>query len=195
MVGRVLHTPQMKELIEQQWIASLLQSFIIGVIALIALLILGRALGVVERKSPFPPILFKLFKRVLRFAVLILAIYLILESWGFELKTVLAILGTVLGMVAIGFVAVWSLLSNLMCAFILATFRPFRVGDIIEIPSEGVQGKVTDLTLLFTTLQTDDGDDFQVPNNTFFQKIYRRRKGIKTSELGDQLLQQNPAES
>jgi len=185
----------MKELFEQPWIPSLLQSFIIVVIALVAFVVLGRALGAVERNSPFPPILFKLFKRVARFAVLILAVYLILESWGFELKTVLAILGTVLGMVAIGFVAVWSLLSNLMCAFILATFRPFRVGDTIEIPSENVQGKVTDLTLLFTTLQTDEGDDLQVPNNVFFQKIYKRRKGVKTTELGDKLMEQNPSQT
>jgi small-conductance mechanosensitive channel len=185
----------MKELFEQQWIASLLQSSIILILALLAVVVLGRALSVFERRSPFPQILFKLFKRIARVIVLCLALYLVLESWGFELKTVLAILGTILGMVAIGFVAVWSLLSNLMCAFILATFRPFRVGDTIEIPSENVQGKVTDLTLLFTTLETDEGDDLQVPNNIFFQKIYKRRKGVKTSELGDQLLQQSPAES
>ena len=185
----------MKELFEEPWIASALQSLIIVVLALLALVVLGRALGMLERRSPFPPILFKLLKRIARAVVLLLVVYLILESWGFELKTVLAILGTILGMVAIGFVAVWSLLSNLMCAFILATFRPFRVGDIIEIPSENVHGKVTDLTLLFTTLETEEGDDLQVPNNVFFQKIYKRRKGAKTSELGDQLLQHEPAKS
>lgn len=148
-----------------------------------------------ETRYRCPAFVLRLFKRIFWVIVFILALELILESWGYEMRTLLAILGTVLGMVAIGFVAAWSLLSNLMCAFLLAVFRPFRIGDIIEIPSQNVAGKATDLTLLYTTLRTDEGDNLQVPNNLFFQTIYKCHKGVKTKELHEKLLQPNPAAS
>ena len=36
-------------------------------------------------------------------------------------------------MVAIGFIAVWSILSNVLCSLMLIMHRSFRIGDDIEV--------------------------------------------------------------
>ena len=85
--------------------------------------------------------------------------------------------------VAIGFFATWSLLSNATSALLLLTFRPFRVGDLVDVvePSNGSQlsGRVVDMNLMFTTLREHTGGNHRatgtlhVPNSLFFQKMIR----------------------
>ena len=137
---------------------------------------------------------FRPLRLTIRYAVLVVAASLILERFGYEMDTFLAVLGTIFGLVAIGFVAVWSVLSNLLCTFVLILFKPFAVGDELEIPADAVAGRVVDLTLIFTTLRYPAGEYVQVPNNMFFQKIFKRRAGHKSIDLGDQLGQEKPVE-
>lgn len=88
---------------------------------------------------------------------------------------------TILAAVAIGFFGVWSLLSNATSALLLLTFRPFRVGDHVDLvePSNGTTftGHVEDMNLMFTTIKEarpEGGKSLlQIPNNLFFQKIVR----------------------
>ncbi|MCJ7600851.1 MAG: mechanosensitive ion channel family protein, partial [Desulfobulbaceae bacterium] len=104
---------------------------------------------------------------------------------------------TLTGMVAIGFIAVWSILSNLSCALFLILFKMFQIGDEIEIVEPiggtGLKGRVQDFNVMFTSLVEDasggsEGFVTQVPNNIFFQKTMRRKKGDKTVNLGQHLL-------
>lgn len=88
--------------------------------------------------------------------------------------------------VALGFVAAWSILSNATAAVLVLVFRPFRLGDTVELlePSgEPMKGRVTDMNLMFTTLTVPnaEGDTnprpllLNVPNNLFFQRVLRIR--------------------
>jgi small-conductance mechanosensitive channel len=93
-----------------------------------------------------------------------------------------AVLSAVMAAIAVGFVASWSVLSNATCALLLLVYRPFRVGDEIELlepnGSVGVSGRVIDLNLLFTTLLEDGDAVVRIPNNLFVQKYSRvRREG------------------
>lgn len=83
---------------------------------------------------------------------------------------------------AVGFIALWSVLSNAVCAILILLMRPFRFNDRIEIlePADdkiGVSGRVIDLNLMFTTIEVEDRDDAlvlcRVPNSTFFTKGVR----------------------
>ena len=94
---------------------------------------------------------------------------------------------------AIGFVAVWSVLSNFLCTFVLIVFKPFSVGDELELPGENVKGRVVDLSLIFTTLEVAHGEMVMVPNNTYFQRVFKRRIGHRTSGLAEQLRSEKPA--
>ena len=94
-----------------------------------------------------------------------------------------AVVSAMLVAVALGFVALWSVLSNVVCALFILAFRPFRIGDRVEIvdPSDhkvGMSGVVSELSLMFTTLEADSEDEdtrvvFRVPNSVFFLKGVR----------------------
>ena len=179
---------------EYEAMRPLLSTGAVIILTFIAIILLRRVFEALEPKIPLPIIATMMIRRILRYGIYVLAVCVILNIWGVEMNAILATIGGLLAMVAIGFVAVWSLLSNILCAFVLTAFRPFRIGDDIELIPDNVKGKVVDLTLLYTSLRAEEGDLYQVPNNMFFQKIFLRREGSKQMDLGAQLLKTKPAE-
>ena len=109
-------------------------------------------------------------KRILRWLVILACFFAIIATLGWNLEGLWTFFTTVFALLAIGFIAVWSVLSNFVCAFLIRWLKPFLVNDWVEFPGEEVQSKVTDLALTFTTLENLEGDLFKVPNNQFFQK-------------------------
>ena len=83
---------------------------------------------------------------------------------------------------AVAFFAAWSVLSNLFCALLIFTTRPFREGDVVVLidtgDKPGIKGRVADIRLIYTVLEDHDpahpGALLQVPNTLFFQKSLRR---------------------
>jgi small-conductance mechanosensitive channel len=87
---------------------------------------------------------------------------------------------------AVAFFAMWSVLSNLLCAILIFTVGPFRLGDVVELvdttDKPGVKGRVIAINLLYTTLveaeELGAGSAMvQVPNSLFFQRSVRRWRG------------------
>jgi len=130
--------------------------------------------------------------KLVRWLVNVAAVVLLLGVLGFNLGGLWAMMATALGMVAIGFVAVWSVLSNVSCTVIILLYRPFEVGDEVEIAGEPIGGKVAALNFLYTTLHTADGALLQVPNNLFFQKVIKRRRGNGRISLSSKLNLKEP---
>ena len=128
---------------------------------------------------------------LLKWAIIILAALLALQILGVDMSHVLTALSAILVLIAVGFIAVWSVISNILCSFLLLLMPPFRIGDEIEIRdpgSAGIKGKVSGLNLFFTTLRMagDSGDDLQlirVPNSMFFQRVIICHAGTDTREL------------
>lgn len=177
---------------DQTTLLRLVKSLVIAAIALgLFFGLRGRILQFAQWAG-LPRLAFAPVRLLLRYAILVIAAMGILGLWGFELGTIFALLGTVLGLVAIGFVAVWSVLSNFLCTLVLVVFKPFSVGDEIELPVDNVKGRVVDLSLIFTTLQVSDDETVMVPNNTYFQKVFKRRIGRHTTGLGEQLRHHHP---
>ncbi|WP_281783993.1 mechanosensitive ion channel domain-containing protein [Sinimarinibacterium flocculans] len=83
---------------------------------------------------------------------------------------------------AVAFFAAWSVLSNIFCMLLIATTRPFRLHDQIEVlesgDKPGLKGRVLDINLIYTTLEESGengaGTLLQIPNSLFFQRITRR---------------------
>ena len=132
------------------------------------------------------------FQMLLKWAVFILAVLVILQILGIDTSHVLAALSAVLVLVAVGFVAVWSVISNILCSFLLLLMPPFRFGDEIEIrdpgSETGIKGRVSGLNLFFTKLRqagdtTDDDMLIRVPNSMFFQRVIICHAGKDTKEL------------
>ena len=159
---------------------SLSPSHTYGPAALAAVVILATALlGLAGRsRSPAPAFVRRrlgLPKGVARWLVIGGLSVAALLALGIDLQGLWSTMVAALSLVAIGFVAMWSILSHMLASILIVIFRPFEVGDRVEIVGDDpVLGEVTDLNPVYTTLHTDDGGTLQVPNNLFFQKAVKR---------------------
>ncbi len=163
------------------------------ILAAICVYIAGsRGLSAVQKRQHLPDRLIGTLRRILRWGLVLATVILLLQAFGLLQSVVAAVTG-VLALVAIGFVAVWSVLSNTLCSLILIVTRPFRVGDTLTFPPDTWGGRVVNFNMLFTTLETEDGSFLQVPNNTFFQRPMLRKKGEEHILLGEQLYRRQNA--
>lgn len=96
-----------------------------------------------------------------------------LEAVNVPLGNVWTAISTLLALVAIGFFAVWSILSHMTAAVVLFLQRPFRIGDYLQFADEAYSGKVVRTGLFFTQLEDADGGRSQIPNNLLFQRRFR----------------------
>lgn len=94
--------------------------------------------------------------------------------WGLGLENVWVFVSSILGIIAIGLVAVWSILSNIMAGFILFFTNPFKINDDITILPEQWHGTVADISLFFVTLHDENDNELHIPNNVVFQKAIKR---------------------
>lgn len=155
--------------------------------AIVVKFLLNRGLSLLAERTRLTRSDIAPLSKIVGWLIAGIAIVLILGVFNIPLTGIWAVLSTVLAMVAIGFVAVWSLLSNVSCTVMILFFRPFSIGDSVEFAGEPVSGRVVDLNFLYTTLRTEDGTLMQVPNNMFFQKVLKRRRGEGAVSLAEQL--------
>jgi len=94
------------------------------------------------------------------YGILVLTVLLGLSVLGFPLTSMVAISGAVV--VTVG-IALKETLADLAAAIIFYLFQPFKVGDTIE--SAGVIGKVLEIQLFFTVIQTASNRVVTLPNS------------------------------
>jgi potassium-dependent mechanosensitive channel len=99
--------------------------------------------------------------RLLHYSLVLVGFIFALSSLGFELKNI-TIIGGALG-VGIGF-GMQTIVNNFVCGLILLFERPIKVGDVIQL-TDGQQGRVLNLGLRATTIQTFDRAEIVVPNS------------------------------
>ncbi len=119
--------------------------------------------------------------RVLTGALWVVAAMLVLEIWGVSVGGFWTLLVSAATIVGVGFLATWTMISNITASFFIAFWRPFHLGDTIEIVPENLSGRVIDLGLMFVVVRENGGTVIQIPNNLFFQKMFKvRGNGNKT---------------
>jgi len=179
-----------------EYAKPLTAQFVIAAVMLILVwlvyLLVLRALKAMHAHGKLPAPLVIVIRRILRWIVALAALALVLQAFGL-LENAWTAFTAVAAMIAIGFVAVWSVMSNGLCSLIILIMRPFRVGDQIELPPDDIKGKVVNFNMIFTTLRSEDGTLIQVPNNMFFQRVIRRRPGKSKIGLDEQLMQEQDA--
>src|SRR5215470_2384747 len=102
---------------------------------------------------------------------------LVLEIWGVSVGGLWTLLVSAATIVGVGFLATWTMISNITASFFIAFWRPFHLGDNIEILPENLTGRVIDSNLMFVVIRETGGAVIQIPNNLFFQKMFRVRNG------------------
>ena len=183
------------------WITASHKIIIIIIILVISgflLKINNKATNFLASKQFISPTIAQFLNNISKWLITIFLFLLILQQLGLSIASIWTVISAVVAMVAIGFVAVWSVLSNILCTFMLLIFQPFKVGDEVEIVdpamTTGISGVVRNINLMFTTLRSStEGNviDTQIPNNLFFQKLVRRKIGEKTFSLEKQIFEEH----
>ena len=176
------------------WVQDWLEVIIPGsqiLLILFAAWLLQRVLRRIVRRASshyqVPDELVVPMNGLIRWIVVASALLLVLERLGVS-ATVLWTAFTGFATVgAVAFFAAWSVLSNLFCALLIFTVRPFKIGDHIEVldtaEKPGAKGRVVDINLLYTTLEdhgaaTEQAAWLQIPNSLIFQRVVRRFQGV-----------------
>src|SRR5258708_35175233 len=112
---------------------------------------LGRLLTFLGHKTHLQPQDLVPVRRLVRSCITIGTCIFVLSAFGLSMSGLWTIFSTIFALVAIGFVAVWSILSNTLCTIVILIFRPFAIGDELEFPGEPIRGRVVDLNFIYTT--------------------------------------------
>jgi len=177
---------------------GLLESGLLVLLGLVLAAMIGRSLRGLKNQGYLSSSGLLICRSLGRWLLGLVILTLVLDRLGLAFSQILTGLLTVAGMVAIGFIAVWSVLSNAMSAILLLAFKTFRIGDELEIieptgSDKGLCGRVSGFSLMFTTLEEKGAEGatptlVHIPNNIFFQKSLRHRTGDRTESLGQHLL-------
>jgi len=124
-----------------------------------------RALG----KAPhFDDMLKSFFGSLVRYLVLTVTVLAVLSQFGIQTTSLIAVLGA--AGLAVG-LALQGTLSNLAAGVMLLIFRPFRIGNKVQVA--GITGTVMELSLFWTELVTDDKIQVIVPNGSVWGQALR----------------------
>lgn len=169
-----------------EWGVQLLLGGQVLLILLVAYLLqrlLGRALGRLAGRYPLPPELLLSLRGGIRWFIMGSALIMVLERFGVSATVLWTAFSGFVAVAAVAFFAIWSVLSNLLCAVLIFSVGPFRIGDQVEVVDSadkpGLRGRVIAINLLYTTLEETHPENgernlVQIPNSMFFQKAVRR---------------------
>lgn len=116
--------------------------------------------------AKFDPTLGRFLANVLRWTILGVALVMCLKLFGVEpaaFAAVIAAAGLTIGL------AFQGSLSNLAAGIMLLLFRPFKVGDAVNVAGQG--GTVNEIDLMMTEVDTADGRRVIIPNSQIFGAI------------------------
>jgi small conductance mechanosensitive channel len=110
--------------------------------------------------------------------VLLVGLLVAVNALGVPMGPFLTVIG------AAGFVVAFALqgtLSNFASGLLLLLYRPFDVGDVVDVA--GVTGKVNAMTLMSTSLRTPDNKIVVVPNNSIWGSVITNITGSDTRRV------------
>lgn len=173
---------------------------LIGLVAalVVAALVVDRlvvtALQALYVSGRLPESISNLIRRWVRGLLTVIVVLAAITLAGYSIDRLWTSLLALIGLIAIGFVAVWSMLSNILATFMILIWRPFNVGDRVEIQPDGIKGRVVDISFMFTMLRADSGAQISVPNSMFLQKFVHRERAAAAPRrtLAEQLVAEKP---
>lgn len=145
------------------WGLKLLGALAIFVIGRMVAKSVRKSVGQFTDRSDMDATLAGFLSSLAYYVVLVVVIVAALATLGIQMASVLTILGA--AGLAVG-LALQGTLSNVSAGVMLLIFRPFKVGDVVEVG--GTLGKVEAIGLFETKLNTPDNVHIIVPNSTIY---------------------------
>ncbi len=150
---------------------AMLSTWGLQVVGAIAVLIVGRIVAGMLRKGTARGLerakteatLIPFLSGLVYYAAIAVVVIAVLGLFGIETTSLVAVLGA--AGLAIG-LALQGTLSNFSSGVMLLVFRPFKKDDVIEVA--GTKGKVLEVGIFTTVLNTPDNVKIIVPNSAIY---------------------------
>ncbi|SHM39731.1 small conductance mechanosensitive channel [Roseovarius pacificus] len=140
------------------------------VVLIVGWMVAGIVSGAIRRKVNANPriddTLGNFVASIIKWVILLVVLIAILGLFGIEATSLVAVLGA--ATLAIG-MALQGTLSDLAAGFMLILFRPYKLGQYVEVA--GTAGTVKDINLFITELATPDNVQIIVPNGQAWGSI------------------------
>lgn len=155
---------------------EMLSTWGLNVLGAVAVLIVGRWVATRMRrltrkaleKAAIDESLIPFLSSVTYYVVMAVVLIAVLNLFGIETTSLIAVLGA--AGLAIG-LALQGTLSNVSAGVMLLVFRPFRLGDFVDVA--GTAGTVAEIGLFTTILNTGDNVRIIVPNQAIYGETIR----------------------
>lgn len=161
-----------------KWVKLNLSNFVVTVLIIILILIIFRMLSILAGRLmvrafttssiDVSRLLQEFFITSVRRIIMLIGALIALSQTGIELGPLLAGLG-VLGFI-VGF-ALQGVLSNFASGLMILIYRPYDVGDVIEIA--GVMGTVKEMSMVSTTMLSFSNEKLIIPNNNIWGSLIK----------------------
>jgi small conductance mechanosensitive channel len=156
------------------------------VIGAIAVLIIGRWIAGIIRKAVRRSLnrgnidesLIPFLESMAYYVVITVTIIAVMNLFGIETTSLIAVVGA--AGLAVG-LALQGTLSNFAAGAMLLVFRPFKIGDFVEVG--GSAGSVSQIGVFTTTLNTPDNVVILIPNSQVYGQSIKNYSGNDTRRV------------
>lgn len=146
------------------------------VLGALAVLVIGRWIANRMRrlaarsmeKAGADATLIPFFSALIYYAVIVVVVVAVLNLFGIQTASIIAVVGA--AGLAVG-LAMQGTLANFASGVMLLIFRPFHVGDYVDVA--GTAGTVSAIDIFSTILNTPDNVRITVPNASVYGQIIR----------------------
>lgn len=145
------------------WGTQITIALLIFIVGKIVVGLISSALIKMMEKAKLDSMLVKFLSGIIRNVLFLLVIVFALSQLGVDTTSLVALLGA--AGLAVG-LALKDSLSNFSAGVMLILFRPFKVGDVVEV--SGIIGSVDEITVFSTRLKSPDNKVITVPNANVF---------------------------
>ena len=153
-------------------IPAIIISFQIITIAALAIFLINIILPKLFQKTNRQKTIISLMKSLIKWVIIIITIFLVLNAFGVDTSTLLASAGILALVIGLG---AQSLIADIIAGFFIVFEEEYQVGDIITI--DGFRGTVSDIGIRVTKI-VDAGGNVKIMNNSDIKSIINQ-----TSEL------------
>jgi small-conductance mechanosensitive channel len=119
----------------------------------------------------------KVVKKAINFTLLLVVLAVLTSIFGVDQSELAVFISSVFTILGIALFAQWSILSNITAGVIIFFNHTVSLDDTISIIDKDyeVEGRISDIGLLFVVLKTKENEVISIPNNVFIQKMIKNK--------------------
>ncbi|GEA50220.1 hypothetical protein VIN01S_10240 [Vibrio inusitatus NBRC 102082] len=112
--------------------------------------------------------------------VILFATFLIVSGIGYGNFAIF--ISSVFTVIGVGFIAQWSILSNVTASFLIFFVFPYRIGDYIVVADgDGIEGTLLEIKIFHTLIRHPNDNIITYPNTLLLQKCVTK---VQTKNTG-----------